>query len=436
MTDIQTIPDSFLRESYDKIKHKSGLTIYVFRKALTTAYASLTVRFGSLDTTFRLPGEADFQTTPAGIAHFLEHKMFESEDHIDTFDKFAAVGASANAYTSNDLTSYLFSTGGRIEEALRILFDYVSHPYFTEENVEKEQGIIRQEIKMYDDSPGNRLYYAVLDLLYHRHRIRENICGSAQSIAGITPALLLRCYHAFYHPSNMVLTVCGDIATDAVLALADEYLPETTEKVPPERSYPDEPPAIRKKQRVFTMDIARPILCVGIKDTEVPADPLERVRRSLAMNLINDVCFGESSAFYNRLYDKGLISGNFSASYESLADCGHTLISAAADHPDEVLTALLSEFSALRDHPPTPADFERMRRVHYAEFVKDFDSTEEIASALLDADTEGVPLFDTGALIRDMDYSFICPIIKSFFDENHLAYAIANPLKGCDKTNA
>ena len=152
MSEILTVKNDFLAEQYDKIHHKSGLTVYVFPKELSTAYASITVPFGSLDNTFRFEDEEELLTLPDGIAHFLEHKMFESEDHIDTFDKFAAVGANANAYTSNELTSYLFSTPTDIEAPLRILLDYVFHPYFTEKNVEKEVGIIGQEIKMYDDS--------------------------------------------------------------------------------------------------------------------------------------------------------------------------------------------------------------------------------------------------------------------------------------------
>ena len=197
MSEIITVKNDFLAEKYDKVVASSGLTVYVFPKQLTTTYAAISVPFGSLDSTFRFADEEEMLTLPDGIAHFLEHKMFESEDHVDTFDKFAAVGASANAYTSNELTSYLFTTHDDVEPPLRILLDYVFKPYFTTKNVEKEVGIVGQEIKMYEDSSGSRLYHSMMELLYQVHGIRTKIAGSLSSISAITPELLMRCHRAW-----------------------------------------------------------------------------------------------------------------------------------------------------------------------------------------------------------------------------------------------
>ncbi len=431
------IQNPFLRERYHKILHPSGLTVYVFEKKLSTVYAALTVRFGSLDNRFRFASEEDFLSVPDGTAHFLEHKMFENEDHVDTFDRFAALGASANAYTSNDVTSYLFSTTRDVEEPLAILIDSVFHPYFTEKNIEKEQGIIAQEIKMYDDSASNRLYYAVMELLYANHGIRTNICGSCDSIREITPEVLMRCHRAFYRPENMILIVCGDVTPEAVLRVVDKALPAATAAEEVLCQGAEEPEAIFAKSHEFHMDIARPKLCVGIKDTGLSDSPVERERRALILNLLADLYFGESTPFFERLYKRGLISHDFSAGYESIRKAGHLLITAATDEPMVLLEELRTEFSDIRrGRRPSEADFERIRRVHYAEYIKDFDSTELIATALLDAVVEGVELFATGDALTSITLDEAMAVAKDFFNEDRLSYAVVHPMKGKKEIHA
>ena len=437
MTEKITVRNDFLQESYDKVVHKSGLTVYVFPKKLSTAYAALSVRFGSLDQTFRFEDEDELLAMPEGIAHFLEHKMFESEDHIDTFDKFAAVGASANAYTSNEVTSYLFSTPDDLAPPLRILLNYVFSPYFTEKNVEKEKGIIAQEIKMYDDSPSSRLYYSVLELLYTSHAVKQNICGSVESIAKITPETLMRCYRAFYHPSNMVLIVSGDVKTDDVLALVDEALVNVPPAPSVVRLSQTENPPIAAKSKEFHMDIARPKICIGLKDTAIPSAPRDRERRALIMNLISDLYFGESTEFFERLYAKGLISHDFSAYYETTGGCGHMMLSAATDDPATLYQEIFDEFSAIRGgKAPTREDFERLRRVHYAEYIKDFDNTEEIATALLDSILDEVELFGTATALTSIERSELLSVAAQFFAEEQIAYATVYPMNGRNNNNA
>jgi predicted Zn-dependent peptidase len=315
--------------------------------------------------------------------------------------------------------------------------DYVFHPYFTEKNVEKEVGIIGQEIKMYEDSSSSRLYMAMMECLYQNHGIRTNICGTVETISAITPELLTRCYRAFYRPDNMILTVCGDVTTAEVLRIVDEVLPATREAAPAVIcEYPEEPTAVYKKSCEFHMDIARPKLCVGIKDPIVAASPAARERRSIIMNLIGDLCFGESSPFYERLYNAGLISRDFSACYESVKGGAHMLFSAATDQPEQLLSELRNEFSRLSSVTViSEQDFCRLRNVHYAEFIKDFDNTEEIAADLLDAVLEGTELFDTGNVIRSVTSSELLDLLHSFFREEQLAYVTIKPINGRN-TNA
>ena len=436
MSDCLIVKNEFLREEYHKIVHKSGLSVYVFPKKLSTTYASISVRFGSLDSTFRFADEDEALAMPDGIAHFLEHKMFESEDHVDTFDKFAAVGASANAYTSNEVTSYLFTTPTDVEEPLKILLDYVFHPYFTEKNVEKEVGIVGQEIKMYDDSPGSRLYHSMMQLMYQNHGIRTNICGTCETIAEITPALLTRCHNAFYRPENMLLIVCGDVTVDRVLSIVDAALPPAKECPSVILEYPEEPKEILKKKAEFHMDIARPKLCVGIKDTAIPKTPREQERRAIAANMLCDLYLGESTPFYESLYSNGLIARDFSAYYESLRDCGHLMCGGATDDPEALLEAIRAEFSRIvADPTASEEDFSRIKRVHYAEFIKDFDDTEEIATALLDAVLEGTELFEAGSVIMSISLEEIYQIARELLSEDALVYTVIRPIKGRN-TNA
>ena len=213
-----------LGERFQRVEHRSGLTILLCpMEGYSTAYAMFSAKVGSIDTTFKTQREEDFVEVPAGIAHFLEHKMFECEDG-DAFAKYAKTGASANAFTSFDRTAYLFSCAGNFQESLEILLDFVSRPYFTPETVKKEQGIIGQEIRMYDDDPGWRSLFNLLGALYHVNPVKLDIAGTTESIAEISADLLYRCYHTFYSLGNMVLTVAGNFRPETVIETADRIL--------------------------------------------------------------------------------------------------------------------------------------------------------------------------------------------------------------------
>ena len=250
-----------LHEEYVGFRHKSGLQVYVFPKKMSTSYAMIATKYGSLDNRFKTKADTAFTTVPAGIAHFLEHKMFENENGVDTFERFGETGANANAYTSFDHTAYLFSSTERFYESLEILLDCVTHPYFTPETVTKEQGIIAREIQMYEDSPNSLLYYELMRAIYEKNDVRTEVAGTVESIGDITADLLYKCYDTFYNLNNMVLCVCGEADAEHVEAILDRTLKQA-EDPGIVRSYPTERPEVYKK-RTENWAAAKPQLRYG-----------------------------------------------------------------------------------------------------------------------------------------------------------------------------
>ena len=285
-----------INEKYYYFKHKSGLDVYVVPKELGTYYALFGTKYGSIDRTFKKEGDKDFITVPDGIAHFLEHKLFENEDGVDTFARYAEYGASANAYTSSDKTAYLFSCTENFESSLEILLDFVSHPYFTKETVEKEQGIIGQEIRMYDDHPGARLEKGLLQAMYEKNKMRIDIAGTTESIAEITADTLYKCYYTFYNLNNMALAVCGDVDTDKVMEICDKILTEApVQTIIRDYEDADEKPQVYKKRSVCELSVSKPIFSIGIKDLDISSDPKMRMKKSYGMNILNEILFSSKA---------------------------------------------------------------------------------------------------------------------------------------------
>ena len=257
---VKEIHSTLLDDSYYRIDHPSGLTILVMPKAgYSSAYALFGTKYGSIDTRFKRSDEADFTEVPEGIAHFLEHKLFESED-LDAFARYAKTGASANAYTSFERTCYLFSCAGDFKASLEILLDFVQSPYFTEQTVQKEQGIIGQEIRMYQDEPNWQVMFNCLRALYKVHPVRIDIAGTIDSISHITADLLYRCYHTFYNLHNMALAVAGNVTVDEVLEVADRLL-KPADELSIERNFPNEPAEPVQPYIEETLDVGAPLLC-------------------------------------------------------------------------------------------------------------------------------------------------------------------------------
>ncbi len=435
MTDIITKRSEFLREEYYTYKHKSGLDVYVFPKKLSTAYALFATRYGSVDSKFKLEGDKDFTVVPDGIAHYLEHKLFENPNGEDTFTRFAKYGASANAYTGNTMTAYLFSCTSNFSESLEILLDFVTTPYFTPETVEKEQGIIAQEIRMYDDHPFRRLYHMMLESMYEKHNVRINVAGTVESISHITADILYECYRVFYNLSNMMLIVCGDVTVDEVNAVCDKVLKEQA-PVNIIRDYPEEKAEVFMARNEYAMQVARPIFGIGIKDTDIPEDGAARMKKSATADILNDVLFGKSGEFYNALYEEGLISPDFDAGYSICKSYAFNAAFGESDDPDAVFERFCDCIEAAKKNGLSVEDFERSKRALYANMVKWFDSTDDIANNFLQFRLDDGDLLDYADALAGVTVEDVTDMLHAAFRPEYYSLAIVKPLETEEKADA
>ena len=430
---FDTFENSLLREKYFKYTHSCGLDIYVFPKKLSSTYALLGTRYGSIDNSFASPDSQGVTEVPDGVAHFLEHKLFANEDGSDAFEHFSALGADANAYTSFNKTAYIFSCTDSFSDSLEVLIDFVYHPYFTEESIKKERGIIAQEIRMYEDYPGEACYYGMLEGLYEFHSIKRNICGTVESIEQISPNLLYDCFSTFYNPSNMVLIVCGDVSPDSVIETIDKHLPRKVEgpdiiKVPNQSL---EEPSAFLPRKTKSMKVSKPIFNIGIKDIDIPSSPKERQRKDAAMSILNEMLFARAGSFYSELFENGMISPEMSYCYTISSSFAFTSIAGEADDPEAVFVKMKDYLRKLSTEGLSIEDFERGKKVMYAEFVKEFDSTENIANLMFSFIADGYELFDYTDVILNTKFEDVCELFKKSFCDEYFTMSVVYPL---DKT--
>ncbi len=428
MNSVTVKRSEFLREEYYTFTHKSGLPVYVFPKKLSTSYALFATRYGSIDSKFKLDGDKEYTVVPDGIAHYLEHKLFENPNGEDTFSRFAKYGASANAYTGNTMTAYLFSCTSNFKESLEVLLDFVKTPYFTKENVEKEQGIIAQEIKMYDDHPFRRLYQMMLEAMYEKHNVRINVAGTVESISHITADILYECYRVFYNLSNMMLIVCGDVSTEEVNEVCDKALKaEAPAKII--REYPDEKAEVFEAKTECSMQVAKPLFAIGVKDVVIPEDGKERMKKSAASDILNDVLFGKAGEFYNKLYEEGLISNQFEAGYNICKSYAFNSLFGESSEPETVYERFVSCVEKAKCEGLPREDYERSKRALYANVVKWFDSTEEIANNFLAFLIDDGDLLDYADVLASVTYEDVTKLLNEAYKNEYYSLSVVNPLK-------
>ncbi len=412
-TNIRKVESTLLREFYYEIDHPSGLKILVYPKEkYTSSYAMFGTHYGSIDTDFRLAGEADYTSVPEGIAHFLEHKLFESED-LDAFERYAKTGASANAYTSFDKTCYLFSCADRFKDSLEILLDFVTHPYFTEATVQKEQGIIGQEIQMCRDEAGWESLFLLLRAMYHNCPVRIDIAGTVASIADITADLLYKCYNTFYNLSNMVLCVAGNVTPEAVLEVADRIL-KPAAPVEIERKFHEEPRTVKEKYAEETLAVAAPIFSLGFK--EAISTPERSLKEIIISNLLLDAICGKTTPFYTELLDSGLINTSFDWEYFCGYGYAATIFTGETSDARAVEEKLVNRILALQESGISEADFERIRKKHYGRTVMQFNDIEAIANNMVSSCFRGESLFDDAEIIQSLTLDEVNARLRTAID--------------------
>ena len=381
--------ESEIGESYVKAVHPSGLKIYILEKPqYNSAYAVFGTKYGSIDTCFSVNGEKT--QVPEGIAHFLEHKLFESEDG-DAFTKYAATGAYANAYTSFDRTCYLFSCSDRFYDNLGILLDFVQSPYFTAETVQKEQGIIGQEIRMYDDSPEWRVMFNMLLAMYKNHPVRIDIAGTVESIAEIDDKLLYRCYNTFYNPSNMFICIAGNVNSDKVLSQINGAV-KTNSPIEIERIGCDEPDDVVDSYVEQKLEVAQPMFCFGCKES---MDKPERtVKEKVCTSILLEIIAGDSSPLYKKLINEGLINDEFSFEYFTGHGYSAVIFEGESRDPKRVAEEIKAEVSRLKADGIDKKLFSAVRCGMYGEAVRSFNSVESIATQMVGCAMSDSGLFD------------------------------------------
>ncbi len=353
----------------------NGLHVFVFPKPeFGKSYAFFATRYGGMDTRFRLGDK--WLDTPMGIAHYLEHKMFDTPDG-NALQTLSAAGASPNAFTSTDITGYHFECTDKFWDNLRTLLTFVSVPYFTEESVEKEQGIIAQEIRMYEDNPGWQVYHMLMENLYVHNPVRNSVAGSVESIAEITAETLYHCHEAFYTPSNMVLCVAGNVDPEEVCALAREILPgENKPSIPRDRGA-DEPREAGAPYSERTMAVATPLFQMGVKVRPGEDGPAQ-LRQRLLGDLACEALMGSSSPLYSRLYAQGLINSSFYCGYSDDPGTAFLIVGGESKDPAAIRDAILAEADRVRAEGLDEGLFQRLKKAAYGAYVRGLNSFENL----------------------------------------------------------
>ena len=416
----ESVASRRLGEGYTRIEHPSGLTLMLCpMKGYSTAYALFAARCGSIDDSFST-GDGEMVQVPNGIAHFLEHKLFESEEG-DAFEQYAKTGASANAYTSFDRTAYLFGCTDRFRESLEILLNLVTTPYFTEQTVKKEQGIIGQEIRMYDDDPDWRVYFNLLGALYQEHPIRIDIAGTVESIAEISADLLYRCYNAFYNLNNMVLSIAGNFEIKDVVEACDKILkPAAPVRVSTREVR--EPDEIRARRVEQTLEVAAPLFQIGFKGRA--KSYRENILAQVTGELVCDLIAGESTALYRELYDEGLINAVFDTEVMAGPNYLVNIFSGESRDPDAVFARLTDGVRALQERGISEEDFERARRAAYGRYVGIYGNVESMAGMMVLAKLADFGAYEPLDLLGELTLNDAQAFLRENFDTERCALSV------------
>lgn len=412
-------------------KHSSGLGVYIVpKKDYSKSYAIFGTRYGSVDSKFVVPGESELTEVPDGIAHYLEHKMFDQPDGSNVFDKFSKYGGNANAFTSFNMTAYLFSATSNIKENLATLLDYVQSPHFTDESVQKEQGIIGQEIRMYDDNGGWKVFFNLLNCLYKNHPVRTEIAGTVESISHITADYLYKCYNTFYNLSNMSIVIVGNVNPQEMLEVIEngikknEPFEEEIKKV-----YPDEPKEIAKSYAEQKLSVSIPMFMIGFKDTDTGYSGEKLLKKNIEITILLKMLFGKSSKIYQKLYEEGLINSNFAADYTMQPDYGFSSVEGESKNPKKVYEIIIEEIEKIHSIGLSKDDFERIKKVVWGRYIRSHNDVEDYATAFMQMLFMDIDYFNYYDVYKSVTFEDVVKRFEQHFRKENSALSVVNPIQ-------
>lgn len=422
---MQILENSKIKEKLYIEKLDNGLSIMVLPKKTRKKYIVWSVNFGSIDNKFYSQGEKNLTTVPDGIAHYLEHKLFEQENGKNSLDVLTSIGVEANAYTTNDHTAYLYECTDNFDEALEEFMDYVQHPYFTDENVEKERGIIEQEIMMYDDYPEWAVYMNAMKAMYKNNEINIDVAGTKETIAQIDKDKLYKIYNSFYYPNNMIIVIVGDFKPEEIIEkIKSKVILEPKEDV--ERVYNEEPKEIVEKHIEKEMNISMPILLIGYKDTNLKEN---KIRKDIAVDILSMILFGKSTEFFQKLYESGKLITNPTINYEFSKTFAHLLIQVQTNFVEDVIKEIDLQIEKVKKNGILEEDFSRAQKAVYGSYIKDYDDVSNVASVLVADHFKNINSFDYFEEFKSVNKNYVEKVLKELFIENEKVISVIKPIE-------
>ena len=426
---MQIVENLNVKEKVYIDKLENGLTVMVIPKKETQKkYVIWGTNYGSIDNEFIVPGEKEITKVPNGIAHFLEHKMFEQPDGTNSLDTLTALGVNANAYTTNDHTAYLFECTDNFYEALDELMDYVQHPYFTDENVQKEQGIIGQEIMMYDDYPSWKVYLNALQAMYQENPIRIDITGTIETISKINKELLYKCYSTFYHPSNMVMVLCGNFEPEKIIQEVKKRLLKKENQSEIKRIYPNEPEKIKQKVITENMEVSIPLFVIGYKMPEEIEQKEERkVTKHIAIEILLNILIGKSSELYQKLYEEGLLISEPDLSFDFSKNYAYIMITGQSSNPEKIEEEWKKQVEKYKASGISEEEFQRVKKTIYGNYVKEYNDVGDIARMFLADYFKGINSFEYLEQYEAVSKTYVEDVLKQYFLEEKEVLSMVKP---------
>lgn len=421
---MQIIENSIVKEKLYIEKLENGLTVMIFpRQGIQKKIVMWATNYGSNDNKFVIPGEKEITKVPDGVAHFLEHKLFEQENGTNSLDTLTNLGVNPNAYTTNDHTVYLYECTDNFYPALDELMDYVQHPYFTDENVEKEKGIINQEITMYEDYPEWIVYMNALKAMYKNIPINIDIAGTVETVNTINKDILYKCYNTFYNPSNMLMFFAGDFKPEQIIEEVKNRLIPTKPQGEIKRIYDDEPKEIVQKEIENKMGISIPMFAIGIKEDNIE-ETGEMVKKSIAIEILLSILIGKSSKLYKRLYEEGILQEEPSSEYEFSKIYSFILITGQSNEPEKIFKLIQQEIKRLKCEGIDEEDFNRIKKMMYGIYIKEYNYIEDVAKIFVSDHFKGINSFEYIESYIQVTKEYTQKVLEEVFKEEQIVLSV------------